>query len=61
MNTSQKLKTNRKDSVAPASDIEEGKKDKEGTRLSSVAAAIRLLKVFNEEDSNWGSAPCPVN
>lgn len=54
MNTSQKLKTNRKDSVAPASDIEEGKKDKEGTRLSSVAAAIRLLKVFNEEDSELG-------
>lgn len=52
MNTAQKLKTNRKDPTVSISDTENGKK--EGTRLSSVAASIRLLKVFNEENAELG-------
>jgi len=37
-----------------ASTDEPAESKKEGTRLSSVAAAIRLLKVFNEENAELG-------
>lgn len=56
MNSNQKVKTSAKNTktivAKPAEEKAEGKKD--GTRLSSVAAAIRLLKVFNEENAELG-------
>lgn len=52
MSTVQKLKANVKESTVNDSNAENAKK--EGTRLSSVAASIRLLKAFSEENDELG-------
>lgn len=54
MNDLQKEKTVKKKTPPPARLVENDKEKKEGARLSSVAAAIRLLKVFNEENAELG-------
>lgn len=54
MNDLQKVKAASKKKTPPPGDTLENEKKKEVARLSSVAAAIRLLKVFSEEDAELG-------
>lgn len=53
MNSPEKVTARKKKSASPTTETVSEKK-KEGTRLSSVAASIRLLKVFNEENAELG-------
>lgn len=52
MNSNEKIKTTVKREKPETTD--QGDKKKDGTRLSSVAAAIRLLKVFDEDNAELG-------
>lgn len=52
MNSTQKVETSEEISAPSTTNSKNSKKD--GARLSSVAAAIRLLKVFNEENAELG-------
>jgi len=52
MNSNEKIKTTVKREKPETTD--QADKQKDGTRLSSVAAAIRLLKVFDEDNAELG-------